>query len=281
MALHLILSPHLDDAVLSCGGLINKLVNAGENVAALTIFAADVPADLPYSELNEQIHQRWELGDNPSPGRREEDYQALKTLGDVGVYYEDWLDCIYRVNSQGQLIYTSVEQFLNQLRPDDPLLNTPLDLSRWPELTHVYVPLGAGNHVDHQLTRKLALEWRKSAPNVAFFLYEEYPYGSEAGEVFFAYDGNTRPPTGATAVQVARSTLPAPTTPQVQSLAEANIQAKVKAIACYRSQISSFWSSLDEMAESVWNYARTVGQSAGLEYGERLWLLDQPGGNNQ
>ena len=41
MLKHVYLSPHLDDAVLSCGGAIHRAGAAGEAVLVITVFAAE------------------------------------------------------------------------------------------------------------------------------------------------------------------------------------------------------------------------------------------------
>ena len=38
-------SPHLDDAIFSCGGIIAHQVNEGKEVAVWTFFTSDPPAD--------------------------------------------------------------------------------------------------------------------------------------------------------------------------------------------------------------------------------------------
>jgi len=52
------LSPHLDDAVLSCGGFIFELIQKGERVEICTICAGDPPPG-ELSPLAEMLHQRW------------------------------------------------------------------------------------------------------------------------------------------------------------------------------------------------------------------------------
>ena len=44
---HLFISPHLDDVVLSCGGYIHRLTTSGEKVVIVTVITADVPAGRP------------------------------------------------------------------------------------------------------------------------------------------------------------------------------------------------------------------------------------------
>ena len=51
----LIISPHLDDAVLSCGDLINKYVKEGHQVDVLTIFSGSVDEN-SLSDAAKQFH---------------------------------------------------------------------------------------------------------------------------------------------------------------------------------------------------------------------------------
>jgi LmbE family N-acetylglucosaminyl deacetylase len=275
---HLFLSPHLDDAVLSCGGVICELLKAGEQVDVLTVVAADTPVPVPQSALVAALHTRWGLGDNPFLGRRQEDREALTKLGAVGVHFGDWHDCIYRTDSRGQLLYTTEDQIFGKVHPADPLQNASLDLSLWPNITHLYAPLGAGNHVDHQLVRQSTLQWLKNAHQVAFFLYEEYPYSSEEGEIFHTFGGEEARLSGVSAIAAARATLPGPTVPYIWPLSESTIQTKISAIMCYHSQISSFWNDVAEMTHRVRNNARGIGRIIGAAYGERLWVFDSTSG---
>ncbi|WP_322493922.1 hypothetical protein [Chloroflexus sp.] len=48
---HIILSPHLDDAALSCGGSIAAAVAADEPVLVVTICTAALPVDAVFSLL--------------------------------------------------------------------------------------------------------------------------------------------------------------------------------------------------------------------------------------
>ncbi len=73
-------SPHLDDVVLSCGGLIWQQTQAGDNVEVWTICAGDLPAG-PYTAFVEELHARWETSENAVLIRRREDRMACSRLG--------------------------------------------------------------------------------------------------------------------------------------------------------------------------------------------------------
>ena len=74
------LSPHLDDAVLSCGGRISQQTARGEKVLVVTVCAGD-PPPAPLSEFAQALHIRWALPFHPVAARRDEDEAALAVLG--------------------------------------------------------------------------------------------------------------------------------------------------------------------------------------------------------
>ena len=72
----LYLSPHFDDAALSCGGLIRQLVLEDTQVLVATIFAGEPPpADI--SPFAAGMHARWGDVEHSSTVRREEDRKAM------------------------------------------------------------------------------------------------------------------------------------------------------------------------------------------------------------
>jgi LmbE family N-acetylglucosaminyl deacetylase len=251
---HLFLSPHPDDAVLSCGGLIYQLAQAGESVTVITLMTGSVPRDVTISPFIEEHFRRWQLWPDPVPGRKAEDRQALQRLG-ANLLWGDFPDALYRTDGQGTALYPDLKGLFGEIDPRDPILAHMAKITdSLDPAAIIYAPMGAGHHVDHQLARDAALRWRNNHPGVALFFYEEYPYSAQ--------DAN--------AVQSARETLGIPAVPIMKVLSETAIAAKIEAVACYPSQISSFWDNLPAMAESVRQYARRVGQGS---YAERLWQL--------
>ncbi|MFQ5421191.1 MAG: PIG-L family deacetylase, partial [Anaerolineae bacterium] len=63
------LSPHLDDAALSCGGQIFTRTSAGESVLVVTVMAGDAPPGLS-SPIVEELHGRWQLPEGTVARRR-------------------------------------------------------------------------------------------------------------------------------------------------------------------------------------------------------------------
>ncbi len=258
---HLFLSPHMDDAVLSCGGLIAHLVQKGESVTVFTIMAGAVPPDAPMTPFIKEHFERWELFPDPVPGRRQEDRKAMRALGGT-VRFGDVPDALYRTDGQGMPLYPDLDRLFGAIHPHDPVMARASDITSQIEQIEqiglqgkLYAPLGAGHHVDHVVVRTIVLEWLKNQPQVAVFFYEEYPYSANDTE---------------TIIQAARDEIGYPTHPVIHPLSETALDAKIHAIACYSSQINTFWKNVPAMAEATRQYAVQVGENT---YAERLWKL--------
>lgn len=251
-AQHIYLSPHLDDAVLSCGGTIYQQAQRGETVAVITVFAAS-PPDEPLSPFAGSLHDRWhESADgadfsDPPAVRRAEDVQALAVLGgSVQPVHYTLADCIYRRSIvTGEPLYASEEAIFGEVQPDDPAL---LDFEATPPPpagAAVYSPLAIGHHVDHQIVYEWVRGWNLPGDRVRY--YEDYPYAAQ----------QTEPVELTLARRDAWERHVVPLSEDAQA-------AKTCAAAAYASQISTFWSSLEAMDRALREYAARVG-------GERYW----------
>lgn len=258
--LHLYLSPHLDDAVLSCGGTIAAQAAAGEPVRVVTLFAGDPPPG-PLSPFAAELHQRWGLGEAPTAGRRAEDERALYALGATLVHLP-FPDAIYRTGPDGASLYPSREAIFGPPHPAEARLMD--DLARalaalnLPSQVRLYVPLGVGMHVDHVLTRRTAERWQPRGSELWY--YEEYPYAESPDQVRTALGGSAWHE-------------------QLIPLTPAHLEARIAAIACYTSQISSLFADLVDMRERVRTYAARLAQghepalSNAGSYAERFYRM--------
>jgi LmbE family N-acetylglucosaminyl deacetylase len=160
----LYLSPHLDDATLSCGGQIHQQTAAGRPVLIVTITAGDPPA-VPPSEFAQLLHDRWQLAGEVVAGRRAEDAAACRRLGADYLHW-DISDCIYRVDpATGAALYPSVEAIFGPVHPAEAPLVAVLArrMATLPPCGRVIAPLAIGCHVDHQLVRAAAEQWQGNA----------------------------------------------------------------------------------------------------------------------
>lgn len=152
------ISPHLDDAVFSCGGHISRLAKEGP-VLVLNLFSR---------YLSNVKNRGVVLGEE----RYKEEADAAAFLGFESRSLGE-LDVSFRRDAYKQLgnifrppIAEDVE-WLPELRQKVFSVLEPLDYQE------IYVPLGVGWHVDHVLTYLLFEQWTGSA---AMFYYEDAPY---------------------------------------------------------------------------------------------------------
>jgi LmbE family N-acetylglucosaminyl deacetylase len=149
------LSPHFDDAVLSCGGLIWKQTQKGTPVEIWTVFAGDVPPG-PLSVLAMECHQKWgvENAEEAVKARRIENQEVAGMLGVETVNFS-LPDCIYRRSPTGELLYP--EDVIVPIHPFETDLHLEIAAALTSELQpgDVFIsPLAIGNHLDHVLTRR-------------------------------------------------------------------------------------------------------------------------------
>jgi LmbE family N-acetylglucosaminyl deacetylase len=257
----LVVSAHFDDAALSCGGAIELAVRRGERVTVVTVCAA--PPDGPLSDYAASLHRRWgaaagtEQQDAVAMVRRRliEDRAALAILGATGCYL-DVADCIYRRSPVGAWLYESDAALFGSVATEDVVTEEHIagllsDLPGVSARTLMLVPLGVGQHVDHQLARQAAeLLAADSANPLAY--YEDYPYAGDPSQL-------------QAALAAEHGLVPKLITLDARALA-----ARIESVRAYSSQISSFWPDAEAMAEALREFAGRTGAHEGPA--ERWWV---------
>jgi len=253
--MHVVLSPHSDDAPLSLGGRIHQLTASGQEVLIVTTMCGDPRPPIPDTPLIHELHARWDVGEAASVVRRREDEAAARVLG-ARIAFLDIPDCIYRVDADGAALYQTGEAIFGPLHGADPARSgVPADLlDRIGQATDIYAPLAVGNHVDHQAVKQWSLSIAARLNGVRLWLYEDYPYSESAEAVDAALESTTG----------ALSLLPF-------QLSAQDMRAKMDAIACYTSQISTFWASLEDMEARITAYFTRGGTRPPHE---RCWAYE-------
>ncbi|MGY1682935.1 PIG-L family deacetylase [Geodermatophilus sp. SYSU D01176] len=185
----LVLSAHLDDAVLSCGALLSTLARR-TRVTVATLFTEAAPP--PHTRAAGAFLRQCTIGDATElyAARRQEDVDVLAGLGVEHVHLGA-PDALFRRREVPPTV-TRLGRVIPELVHRYPTFRLDIDKGRVSRGDHtlvdrldaelrsladridaglVFGPAGVGRHVDHLLTRSLAE--RQPRPAV---LYSDFPY---------------------------------------------------------------------------------------------------------
>lgn len=159
----LAVSPHLDDAVFSAGGVLARLADAGHEVSVVTCFTATVPGPTGFA-----LACQTDKGFGPDVDymalRRAEDAAAVAVLGATAVHLP--------LSEAPHRRYGSAPELLAGVRTDDEVWREVVALLEPLEADVLLAPQGLGGHVDHlQVVRAVVAlgrptGWWRDAPYV-------------------------------------------------------------------------------------------------------------------
>jgi LmbE family N-acetylglucosaminyl deacetylase len=290
------LSPHLDDAVFSCAGLISRLSSAGHRPLVINVFST--------------ASQDFKPSSKPDDGRVAEEYVVSGYLG-FYVRLIGELDAFFRgpaYKSLTGLFMARPGQYLQELRRIQSVIAAAL---RGITYDVVYAPLAIGWHVDHLLTHLAAravvepsrLRFYEDAPYVLLPHFQTYrlgqldrgaglPAGSRLRHAleasrFYARTAVMRNKLGPWRGAVAQPVLDVwfyrlfrnhagvegdtlSLEPVLEDVTPA-LGKKVQAYSLYRSQFPHFFGGRDECATLLTDYSKRIGGGDG--YCERYWAM--------
>jgi LmbE family N-acetylglucosaminyl deacetylase len=202
-------------------------------------------------------------GDLMATRRLEDERYAY--FAEASIVFLDLPDAVFRG-------YEGDEQLLAAPRADD---RAPVDLlvkeiARL-EPQKVYLPLGVGDHVDHQLVREVGVallelgrRWVMPGPEYAGIVtyYEDFPY---------AWWNDFRRleelPAGALEGLPANVGL----TPEYADITE-TVERKIQGLTLYESQLDRLFGGRDQMGDAVRGFGTKVASLGGLPgFAERYW----------
>lgn len=171
------MSPHLDDAVLSCGASLFNHINLGGSATVYTVFAGKPNGAV--SPVAQAYHRRWQVLDAVE-SRRLEDRQALNTLGATAVH-GPFLDSIYRRRPDGGWLVQGTEYASDlPLSPERDLValisHSIRRMITELEPAEVWTCAGIGGHIDHLTTRNAVIAAVEQTSGSLVRLWEDYPY---------------------------------------------------------------------------------------------------------
>jgi LmbE family N-acetylglucosaminyl deacetylase len=198
-----VVSPHLDDAIMSLGATIAWAVQAGAKIEVLTVFTCIPTSGAPAGPWDKNCG--YDTEGEQATARREEDRQACLVLGAEPRWLNFGAEPYERRGSEDDIwsaVQTATEGADLVLVPGFPLL-----------------------HPDHAFLSELLL--RKGLPGRRTVLYAEQPY---------AFTHNMTPLGSAVAPPLKPVIGAAISWTRVRT-ERAHRQAKLKAVRCYRSQL--------------------------------------------
>lgn len=252
-----ILSPHLDDAALSCGGLLHAL--QGVPTLVVTLCSGNPP---PVASADGSRKLPARRGHVSPRIRRAEDIAAMRAI-DAAFVHLSFPDSIYRRSVQtGKLIYLSARERWLAPHADDAahieelyqlLRRICLDLG--PIL--LVSPLGIGDHVDHQITARVAM--RLAGAGASLLFYEDFPYVADPQSG--RGDGDNP------AAALARLQL----SPAEQFYVPVDVEGKIRLLRHYVSQVPVLFGTDAGMREAILQH-RHEGTPC-----ETFWRASPPG----
>jgi len=247
----LFIQPHYDDVPLSCGGTVALLAERGDSPHIVTVFAGEL-VDEMVGEFAAWKHERWKVTDAEQvlAVRRAEDADAAQALG-CPVRWLGLPDAIYRGDR-----YKSDPELFGTLKAEELELAIHLaeeirHLPEWRDGTRVFVPLGIGSHVDHQLVFEAGRHFASQGAEV--YAYEDCPYAIHTPAGVYARLATLGDAVGE---------------PVIAPIGTA-LDKRIESIACYRSQVPVIFRFTTDFKRTVTEFALKTGGSAGPA--ERFW----------
>ncbi len=173
-------SPHLDDAVLSSGNLINRLIKSGNKVLIVTVFTQGTKGI--YSDIAQKHLSNSGFSDAQKLFfcRKDEDKKAIKYLG-ASYSHLDFTDGAFRKDERGKFIYNSKTLFSGKISLSESKLVKDIGrkLNKFINNDSVVIaPLGVGGHIDHLIARETASNLKNKV-----LYWEDFPYNTNPKSV--------------------------------------------------------------------------------------------------
>ncbi len=166
------ISPHLDDAAFSVGGLLAARARAGNRVTVVTCFTGNVAHPTGFA-LACQLDKGLDAQVDYMALRRAEDVNACAVIGARAVHLP-LLEAPHRGYASAPELFAARRDDDRVLAPLTVALADQIDLLA-PDL--LLGPLAVGDHVDHWLVRDAL-----AATGAPVLLWEDWPYLTRATE---------------------------------------------------------------------------------------------------
>ncbi len=166
---HVVVSPHFDDAVVSCGGRIVDRKEMGENVLVVTVFTSHIPGENPFRKKAYRKLLNYDR-------RRAEDKAAMASLG-VDFIWLGYREILFRENIPLFRYWPCFRKTPSNVTLSHALAADLLDICRKTGCKNLILPMAIGQHMDHQIVFQAGAQLlSKEIKTCRIFFYEDYPY---------------------------------------------------------------------------------------------------------
>lgn len=237
-------SPHFDDVVFSCGGLISRLKGM-KSVLVVTLFSGigeGVPSkigkdyflDCGYKDMKSLFNLR-----------KQEEKKAAEMLG-YRVCSMGYPDAVFRFKKHvagREFFYSNRSQLFGDINKNDIVAKeieekVNLLVKKYSkEKTKIYFPMGLGGHVDHKMVRYLGNNLVTARKK---YFFEDFPYVTDDG--------------GGDSNNMKLTEIPTP---------KRILEKKFGAMVVYKSQIKGLFKSNDDLKKRLVDFY--------MEKGEHYW----------
>ena len=232
----LFISPHLDDAVFSCGGTLARLSAEGWQTILATVFTKSVPNPTGFA-LECQLDKGLSAGVDYMALRREEDQRAAKKAGVNGLLWLDRPEAPHRG-------YEGAPDLFGEIRQGDEIWAAIAEdlrgLIRRYGPGIIFAPQALGGHVDHRQVIRAALD---VVPTEQVLWYRDLPYAIRHPEARLS---PLLPPLRETCVNIPRY-----------------LGTKLDACAAYSTQLGFQFGDEKRMREALSRFAGEEAQRKG------------------
>lgn len=155
----LILSPHFDDAMLSCGEYILQEVKKNRRVIILNIFT-NFASKTQTKFVSKQLKKIGLTPNEYKKLREAEDQKAWKNIS-VVIKNLNYTDAGFRTEKNKPTYPTAQQLFSKKLNSQENKIIQDLSLqlsclTKKIKITNIVLPIGVGDHIDHIIVKRAA-----------------------------------------------------------------------------------------------------------------------------
>jgi LmbE family N-acetylglucosaminyl deacetylase len=223
------ISPHLDDAIFSVGGVVYEQVFKGTPVEIWTVMCG-FPEISVLSSFANRLHARWGV-DSPEEAiriRLMENEKAAEIVG-AKTFYLNFVDGMYRLGVDGAFLYERSFGKLHREDKDMPRQIASAIAQNLRSGDELVFPLALGGHVDH-----VVVHMASKFLDQSLFYYADIPYLFDAPWIVrWKTMGMTK---------------------VFQPISEDGLSYWLKSMQAYESQIKSEFMTLEAMQRTITTY---------------------------